>query len=189
MGTVKRLWSIITTLLVIAVVIMAILIVGVKLVGIQPYAVLSGSMEPTYPVGSLIYDKKVDASTLQEGDVITFMISEDMVATHRIVAIVPDEEYPSVLRFQTKGDANADPDAGLVHYKNVVGTPVFKIPMLGYVAEFVKRPPGLYIAIAVAALLLLLEFLPDLIFPDEEEEEEKKKNESVQNDDKSDKSE
>jgi signal peptidase len=45
----KRLWNIVTTVLVAAVVLLAVLLVGVRLVGLTPFVVLSGSMEPTYP--------------------------------------------------------------------------------------------------------------------------------------------
>lgn len=54
-----------------------------------------------------------------------------------------------------------------MHYKNVIGTPVFTIPKLGYVANYIQNPPGTYIAISGAAILLLLMFLPDLFSEDE----------------------
>ena len=54
----KKLWNMITTVLVALVVILAILLVGVRVIGLTPYVVLSGSMEPTYHTGSLIYVKK-----------------------------------------------------------------------------------------------------------------------------------
>ena len=60
MAPLKKLWNALTTLIVIAIVILAILLAGVRLVGLTPYVVLSGSMEPNYHTGSLIYDKKVD---------------------------------------------------------------------------------------------------------------------------------
>lgn len=82
--------------------------------------------------------------TIQTGQVITFLLDEDTTATHRVVDILPDEDDPSVLRFRTKGDANQAADGELVYYKNVVGTPVFSIPYLGYVAEYIRRPPGTY---------------------------------------------
>ena len=85
------------------------------------------------------------------------------VATHRVVEVVPDEDDPSTLRFRTKGDANDAEDGSLVHYKNVIGTPVFTIPKLGYAANYIQHPPGLYVAISAGAVLLLLTFLPDLL--------------------------
>ena len=164
--TAKKIWNVVTTLLVAAVVLLAIALVGVRLFGLQVYTVLSGSMEPAYHVGALLYDKKVDPAQLRPGDVITFMLDEDTIVTHRIVEVVPDEEDPSVIRFRTKGDANAAEDGSLVHYKNVLGTPVFTIPKLGYFANFVQQPPGLYVAIAFGAVLVLLAFLPDLLGDD-----------------------
>ena len=162
MRSVKRIWNGVTTILVAIVVILALLLVGVRLVGMQVFTVLSGSMEPTYHVGSLIYVKEVDPMQLQSGDVITFMLDEDTVATHRIVDVIPDEEDPSVIRFQTKGDANDTVDGSLVHYKNVLGTPVFTIPKLGYLASYIQNPPGTYVAISAGAVLLALVFLPDI---------------------------
>lgn len=169
-----KVWNIITSILVAGVVILALLLVGVRLFGMQVFMVLSGSMEPTYHTGSLIYVKDVDPYELESGDVITFMLDEDTVATHRIVGIVPDEEDPSVIRFRTKGDANDSEDATLVHYRNVIGTPVFTIPKLGYVSNYIQNPPGTYITIAGAAVLLLLVFIPDLFSNEEEPKQETK---------------
>ena len=163
MASLKKLWSVLSTLIVIAVVALAILLAGVRIVGLTPYVVLSGSMEPTYHTGSLIYDKKVDPFTLKEGDVITFMVSEDTLATHRIVGVVPDEDEPGTIRFRTKGDANDAEDGTLVHYKNVVGTPVFTIPYLGYFSNWITHAPGKYIAITAAVVFLILLFLPDML--------------------------
>ena len=161
--TIRKIWNIFTSALVALAVLLALLLVGARLVGLQVFTVLSGSMEPTYHTGSLIYVKKVDATKLSEGTVITFMLDEDTIATHRIVGVVPDEEDPSVIRYRTKGDANANEDGGLVHYKNVVGTPVFSIPKLGYFANYIQHPPGTYVAISAGALILLLMFLPELL--------------------------
>lgn len=163
---IKKIGNVVTTVLVVAVVLLAIALAGVRLFGLQVYTVLSGSMEPAYHVGALLYDKKVDPAQLRPGDVITFMLDEETIVTHRIVEVVPDEEDPSVIRFRTKGDANAAEDGSLVHYKNVLGTPVFTIPKLGYFANFVQQPPGLYVAIAFGAVLVLLAFLPDLLDDD-----------------------
>lgn len=161
--TVKKIWNILTSIIVSFVVLIAILLVGVRLIGFQVFTVLSGSMEPTYHTGSLIYVEKVDYKQLRPGDVITFMLNEDTIATHRIVEVVPDQNDADVIRYKTKGDANNAVDGGLVHYKNVIGTPVFSIPGLGYVANYIQNPPGTYIAIAAGAILLLLVFLPDLL--------------------------
>ena len=168
----KKIWDVISTVLVALVVILALLLVGARVVGLQVFTVLSGSMEPTYHTGSLIYVKEVDPYTITEGQPITFMLDEDTVATHRVVGIVPDEEDPAVIRFRTKGDANEAEDGGLVHYKNVIGTPIFSIPYLGYVADYIQHPPGMYIAISAGAVLLLLVFIPD-IFADEKGKKKK----------------
>ena len=125
-------------------------------------------MEPAYPVGSMIYVKSVDPFQLKEGDVISFLLDENTIATHRITGIVPDEEDESVIRFRTKGDANDAEDGSLVHCRNVVGTPIFTIPKLGYFADYIQHPPGMYIAVSAAAIVLLILLLPDLLFREKE---------------------
>lgn len=175
-----RIWNVITSVLVAAAVLLAILLVGVRVVGLRPLQVLSGSMEPTYHVGSLIYVKSVDYTKLEAGDVITFMLDEDTLATHRIVEVVPDEEDPTVLRYRTKGDANDAEDGSLVHYKNVVGTPVFSIPQMGYLADYIQNPPGRYVAISGGAILLLMVFLPDLFADENDGKKDKKKKKDAQ---------
>ena len=166
MKAVRRIWSIVRGAVLGLIVLLALALAGVRALGLTPYAVLSGSMEPTYHVGSLIYVKKVDPAEIKAGQVITFMLDENTVATHRVVGVVPDEDDPATLRFRTKGDANDAEDGSLVHYKNVIGTPVFTIPYLGYVADYIQHPPGMYVAISAGAILLLLVFLPDLFADD-----------------------
>ena len=170
---VKKVWDTFSTILVAIVVVLAVMLVGVRLTGIQVFTVLSGSMEPTYHTGSLLYVKSVDYTEIEAGQVITFMLDEDTIATHRVVEVIPDETDESVIRYRTKGDANEAEDGSLVHYKNVIGTPIFSIPYMGYVANYIQNPPGTYVAISAGAILLLLVFLPDLF--DEDKENKKKK--------------
>ena len=172
----RRIWGIITTLAVIAVVVLAILLVGVRVVGLTPYAVLSGSMEPTYHVGSLIYVRKVAPEDVQIGDPITFVVNEDLlVATHRVVDIaVKDEETGEettvevpldepAYYYQTKGDANADVDGAPVYYKNLIGEPVFSVPYLGYLSSALQTKKGMILGVTAALVLLLLLFMPDIL--------------------------
>lgn len=155
-----------STVVMVLVVLLALTLVGGRLFGMQTYAVLSGSMEPAYPTGALLYVRKVDPVDIQPGQVITFLLDEHTVATHRVVEVIPDPEEAGIYRYRTKGDANEAADAGLVHCKNVLGTPVACVPYLGYVITWIQNPPGTYIAISAAAVLLLLVFLPDLFAED-----------------------
>lgn len=155
-----------STVVMVLVVLLALTLVGGRLFGMQTYAVLSGSMEPAYPTGALLYVRKVDPADIQPGQVITFLLDEHTVATHRVVEVIPDPEEAGIYRYRTKGDANEAADAGLVHCKNVLGTPVACVPYLGYVITWIQNPPGTYVAISAAAVLLLLVFLPDLFAED-----------------------
>lgn len=169
--SIQKTGDIVTSVLVIAAVLVAVALVGVRLIGLQVYTVLSGSMEPVYHVGSLIYVKDTDYRELEVGDDITFMLNETTIVTHRIVEILPDTEDPTVLRFRTQGIANKTADEVPVHFKNVLGKPVFTIPYLGYVAYYIQNPPGTYIAIATGAILILLSCIPDLLKKEDEDNE------------------
>ena len=173
--TIKRIWNWISGILVAVAVLLAIALVGVRIVGLQPFVVLSGSMEPKYHVGSLIYVKDVDYKELKVGDPITYMVSDDTVVTHQIIEVLVDENDPDTIRYFTQGIANDVPDGVSVHYKNIIGKPVFSIPYLGYVSNYIQKPPGMYVAIAAGAILILLVFLPDLF----EKDEKKKKSDEA----------
>jgi signal peptidase len=159
MPTVKKVWSIVSTVLVAIVVLTAVFLMGSRLAGFRIFNIVSGSMEPQYSVGDLIYVKEVAPETIQVGDVITFVLNEDLVvATHRVVRIDTEKQH-----FYTKGDANGTEDGSPVHYKNVIGIPQFSIPGLGYVSDFIQHPPGSYITIAAVAVILILAFAPDFV--------------------------
>lgn len=167
----KKILNTIGRVAVVIVVIAVIMLVGVRLVGLRPFVVLSGSMEPEYHVGSLIYVKNTDPEDIKVGDPITFVMDENLtVATHRVVEI--DDEAQN---FITKGDANSFKDANPVNFKNLIGKPVFTIPKVGYFVNYIQTPPGKYLAIAFAALCVMLAFLPDLFEGSDKKKKEKEK--------------
>lgn len=156
---IKKVWNTVSTVVVVLVVICAVFLVGTRLIGFRVFTVISGSMEPTYKVGDLIYVKAVDMEDIKVGDPITFVLNEDLVvATHRVIKIDAENQH-----FYTKGDANEIPDGDPVHYKNVIGVPKFRIPYLGYVSDYIQNPPGSYVTIGIGALLILIVFLPDFL--------------------------
>ena len=55
-------------------VILALLLAGPRLMGMQVFTVLSGSMEPVYHTGSLIYVRDVDPMEIQPGQVIILTV-------------------------------------------------------------------------------------------------------------------
>ena len=168
MTTLKKIWSIVSTALVVLMVLCAVFLMGSRIMGYQCYTIISGSMEPEYSVGDLIYVKKVDVNTIEVGDDITFILNEDLVvATHRVVRVDAENQH-----LYTKGLANEIEDSEPVHFNNVIGVPRFSIPKLGYVSDFVQNPPGMYITIGVGIILILAVFLPDMIGKKKKEDED-----------------
>ena len=101
--------------------------------GYHPVVVLSGSMEPTYHVGSVIYYKAVPFEQINVGDPITFLGAEGgIMVTHRVI-----EKDESAKAFVTQGDANGSRDPGTVRYTNVVGkASKISIPYGGYFVNY-----------------------------------------------------
>lgn len=132
------------------------LIVAVPhLLGYEQYVVVSGSMEPAIPVGSLVMAKPAEPAELQVGDVIVFYTDRhvDTPVTHRVVENrVEDREVI------TKGDANAANDLSPVLYENIDGKVVRHIPRIGMVVGLFGTVMGKISAlmIIVAGYLLTL---------------------------------
>lgn len=164
---VKKVWNTVTTVLVVLVVLFAVFLMGSRLIGLRVFHVVSPSMEPTYSTGDLIYVKTVMPESIKEGDPITYVLNEDLVvATHRVVRIDSENR-----RFITKGDANKDEDDTPVHFNNLIGKPVFAIPLLGYVSAFLRTTVGTYAAITFGVALLAAVFLPDILAKKSKKEE------------------
>ena len=156
---IKKICSVLSMVVFLGLLVIAGFLFVPKMLGYDEYAVLSGSMEPTYHTGSLIYVRPCAPEDVQVGDPITFVVNEDLdVVTHRVVSIDAENQH-----FYTKGDANDAPDGAPVYFKNLIGRPVFTIPYLGYVSHWVSNPPGMYLAIALALVLIILTFLPDVL--------------------------
>lgn len=159
MTTLKKIWNIVSTTLVVLIVLCAVFLMGSRILGFECYTVISGSMQPKYMVGDLLYVKEVDPYSIKKGDDITFILNEDLVvATHRVIRVDTANQ-----RFYTKGIANEIEDSEPIHFNNVIGVPQFAIPKLGYVSDFVQNPPGMYITIGVGIILILIVFLPDIL--------------------------
>lgn len=162
----KRALKLASHSLVILMVLLALLLVGVRIAGLDVLAVLSPSMEPKYPTGSLIYLVDVEPENLKEEDVITYRITDTTTATHRIKEIIPDKDDPSIVRFRTKGDNNDTYDGNLVEFEQVEGKVIFCIPLLGYLSMYIQNPPGLYIAIGVAMAVIVFVLTVDAVTDD-----------------------
>lgn len=146
------------------------------LFGIRYYTVLTGSMEPTYKVGDMIFVKITEPEAINVGDVITFNPSQDSDAylTHRVTEKYENYEGTGVICFRTQGDANNSEDSFLIDGSRVIGVVQFGIPGLGYVVRFVQLRWYfiLPVAIMIAVFFQLLKRY-FLIGKDEDEPEDK----------------
>ena len=115
--------------------------------------------------------RKADVTELKEGVPVTYRMESGVVVTHRIIEVIVDDDDPTSVSYRTQGDANETHDGDPIHINQVIGTPVFTVPLLGFVAYFVQNPPGCYITIIILALLVIFAFLPDLFLKDTVKEE------------------
>jgi signal peptidase len=120
--------------------------------GFKIYNVLSGSMEPTIHVGSIVISKP--SEKYAPNDVITFKNAEDLRLniTHRVVET---SESNGVTQYITKGDANNARDAVPVDHLLVRGKVLFSVPLLGYPISFAKTQTGFLLLIVIPATILI----------------------------------
>ena len=117
----------------------------------KPLVVLSGSMKPTYSVGSIIYYKNYNNENLKVGDIITYRDSNNDLVTHRIVKINNDQ-------YRLKGDNNNTEDIFSISKNQIVGIPAkINIKLLGYLINFINR--NMVISILFAIIVLASEFI------------------------------
>ncbi|AYA23740.1 signal peptidase I [Rhodococcus rhodochrous] len=103
------------------------------LAGAERFTVLTGSMKPTYPPGTLLVVKPVERSELGIGMPITYQLrpGEPAVVTHRIISA--SQSAQGTRTYITQGDANDVPDEAPVIYEQIRGRVWYSIPYLGYV--------------------------------------------------------
>lgn len=122
------------------------------------YVVLTGSMIPEIQVKDVVLTKKVDSSELKEGDIITFLSSDErfegLTVTHRIIDIIPNEVTGN-LQFKTRGDNNNSPDVALVEDYNIIGKVILKVPKIGYLQDFLATKGGWIIVILIPCLAVI----------------------------------
>ncbi len=156
----RKIWNLALTLVLLAALVLAALFTGVRLFGLTPYTVTSGSMEPVYPVGSMIYVKSVDPGDVQVGQAITFHLNASAVATHQVWAIEGET-------FRTQGIANRDSDGNVLHdaapvpFDALIGKPVACIPYLGFLYAAIRTPVGVCALVFLAAGACLASLLMD----------------------------
>ena len=102
--------------------------------GLQVYEVISGSMAPEIPTGSLVYVRKAKAEQIQAEDVIAYDGGGGALITHRVV-----ENRTLMGEFVTKGDANEKEDPNPVSYDQLRGQVVYSIPYLGWIAGLISE--------------------------------------------------
>jgi len=120
------------------------------LMGYQVYDVVSGSMEPEIPVGSVVYVKQADPSMIQVGDVIAYQ-SESDVVIHRVTA-----NRSSMGEMVTKGDANNVEDFSPVPYVDVLGRVEVHLPFLGAFMSIYASVAGKVYLLLIAAFGVML---------------------------------
>ncbi|WP_169337842.1 signal peptidase I [Propionicicella superfundia] len=157
-----RVWSVVRSViltLAAALGVVCLVAFGVSfLVGVRPLVVISGSMEPAIPTGSVVFTRTVPAAELAVGDVVT--VERPRVGglvTHRIVAMEPGDSGSYELTLQ--GDANRTPDSS-TYTVSEAGRYMWHVPYLGNVALVLQSRGGILTVVA-AGLLLIAVFLLD----------------------------
>ena len=124
-----------------------IIFIAAKIFRIEPYVVMSGSMEPAIHTGSLVFVDTKDKD-INVGDIIAFN-KGDISVTHRVSGIENDT-------YVTKGDANETADIAPVAKEQVIGTILLNIPAMGFLVSYLRTPYGIAILVGLIAIYLAL---------------------------------
>ena len=127
--------------------------------GLQVDEVISGSMAPEIPTGSLVYVRKAKAEQIQAEDVIAYDGGGGALITHRVV-----ENRTLMGEFVTKGDANEKEDPNPVSYDQLRGQVVYSIPYLGWIAGLLSETTGKLAAAGMIAAAVLLHVAAGIMF-------------------------
>lgn len=140
--------------LIAAVGLVVLLVLVPRITGGAALNVLSGSMTPTIPVGSVVLVVPSDPMAIRPGDVITYQTAPGVAkyVTHRVVRM---DRTTNPVTFVTKGDANKGPDKDPVPVGAVRGVVRFHVPWVGDLSDLVKTPLGLMALAAIPALMIL----------------------------------
>lgn len=129
-----------------------------NILGYSMFRVMTGSMEPSIPTGSLILVRQTDPREIEVNDVISFYSQDPAlggaVNTHRVTEVSSDNGR---LVFGTKGDANNVPDIYPVYENMLVGKVVGTSYFLGVLVRLLANPIVFIplIAIPLFAMIIL----------------------------------
>ena len=117
-------------------------------------AVETSSMDPAFPVGSMLVSQNVDPSAVRPGMVVAFVHPDDRsrVVSHRVVRVV---ERRDGLFFRTRGDANREFDSNLVPASDVRSRVRWHVPDLGAAVRWLAWPRGFVLLVLLPAALLI----------------------------------
>lgn len=125
-----------------------------RIAGATPYTILTGSMRPHLPPGTLVVVRPTAPSDIRIGDIVTYQIhsGDPTVVTHRVVAEGVTLRGAEV--FRTEGDANTAPDPGWVRPVQLKGKLWYAVPWLGYVSQLLTRSQHQWVVYLVATALV-----------------------------------
>jgi signal peptidase len=130
------------------------LVVIPEATGSRTCTVLTNSMAPTYSAGTFLVVKPTALSQLKYGDIIAFRPTADSpeVLTHRVVGFGATQDGERTL--VTKGDNTNANDAEPVHARQIMGKPLYAIPLVGYLAQALgDADRDLWMMLAVGGLI------------------------------------
>jgi signal peptidase len=149
------LWLPVATVTVSLLLPVAVFVVWSVLTGHRLEAVRSGSMTPTYSVGSMLVVKTVDPSNVRVGTPLSFITADGkVIETHRVIQVLQDKNG---LAFRTQGDANLKPDPDTVPASAVRGSVKWSVPRVGELMLWLRWPRG-FLVLVVTPLAALLAF-------------------------------
>ncbi|MBA7588482.1 hypothetical protein ES708_30540 [subsurface metagenome] len=141
---------------------LALIFVGVAFLYFSPgydmRLVRSESMKPAINMGDMVITGPLGGplnGEVEAGTIITYERGAELV-THRVLSVEGET-------LVTKGDAVEDADPWAVTLSDVSGVYLFKIPYIGYLADFIRTKLGWFLVIILPATALVAFLIRDII--------------------------
>lgn len=140
----------------------------VSIFGFSMFRVVTGSMEPQIPVGSLLLCQDTEIDAVEVDDIVCFYSQEGQlqgkVITHRVTYILTGADGQLLL--ETKGDANAVADVQYVTAENLIGKVIYHAGegnIVSAIISFLTSQTGFFCCIVFPCLILAGVILKDCV--------------------------
>ncbi|MGJ9373690.1 signal peptidase I [Nesterenkonia sp. CF4.4] len=152
-STARRAFTLVSWAFLTTVVLLVLLVLVIpRLLGAVPLAVLTSSMEPSLPPGTLVVSQPVDPAEVGIGDVITYQPESGnrTLITHRVISVGYGEAGST---YVLQGDNSGAADDPIVE-DQIMGKVIYSVPFVGYLTSALPTADRAWVITGIGGVLI-----------------------------------